>query len=307
MWFKQATVFQFSNTINLKPEEFHAQLQPLAFSPCLPTLPSSLGWIPPVGPEGASLVHAANGYWMLCLQFEEKILPATVIRQAVLEKVKEIEEKEDRVVRAKEKQSLKDEMTQTLLPKAFTKKSIVYGFIDVEKQRLIIDSNTPAKVERFTSFLKRAITPNTLKPIEVKKPTAVMTHWLKNDGPPRDFEIGQAAVLQDPQQYRRVIRCQHQNLMATGIQSLLEEGCEITQLALDWKEQLQFTLTSDFSLRSIRFQDAVIALSKDDYSETPEQRFDTDFVIMTEVISNLLNALLAEFVTADTESEALAA
>lgn len=308
MWFKQATLYDISSPLNLTPEAFHAQLAPLAFSPCLPSLPSAIGWIQPMGSEHAPLVHAANGYWMICLQFEEKILPATVVRQAVIEKVKEIEAKENRVVRAKEKQSLKDEMTQTLLPKAFTKKSSVYGFIDTKQQRLIIDSSTPAKIERFTAFLKRAISPITLKPIEVKKPAYVMTHWLKHDGPPRDFEIGQAAVLQDPQQYRRVIRCQNQNLLATGIQSLLAEGCEITQLALAWKEQVQFSLTSDFSLRGIRFQEAIVALSQDDHSETAEQRFDADFVIMTEVLSHLCDALLTEFeVSEKSENELVAA
>lgn len=295
MWFKQASLFEFSHPIKYSVAEFQALLTPLSFSPCLPTLPSSIGWIAPIG---ESLVHAANGYWMICLQIEEKILPAAVVRQAVTDKVKEIEAKEDRVVRGKEKQSIKDEITQTLLPQAFTKKSIVHGFIHLDSGRLMIDSNTPARIERFTAFLKRAIAPNTLKPVDLKKPAAIMTGWLKHDGPPRDFEIGQAAVLQDPQQFRRVIRCQQQNLLATGIQSLIEEGCEITQLSLSWKDQLQFTLTADFSLKSIKFQDAVIALSKDDYTETAEQRFDTDFVIMTEVISQLFEALLGEFAEA---------
>ena len=298
MWFKQATFFELSGAMSNSVEDFNTQLQPLIFTPCLPTLPSSVGWVPPVGnSDDAPLVHAANGYWMICLQFDEKILPAAVVRQAVDDKVKEIERNEGRIVRGKEKQSFKEEITHTLLPKAFTKKSRAYGFIDTKNRRVIIDSSTPAKIERFTSFFKRAVAPVTLKPVDVKKPTTVMTQWLQQDGPPRDFTVGQAAVLQDPQQFRRVIRCQHQNLLATGIQSLLEEGCEITQLALAWKEQLQFSLASDFSLRAIKFQDAVIALSKDDYTETPEQRFDTDFLIMTEVISQLVDALLMEFAT----------
>lgn len=307
MWFKQATLFQLAGGMMGSPEELNAQLQPLAFSPCLPSLPASLGWVAPIGHEGAPLVHAANGYWMICLQFEDKILPAPVIKQAVAEKVKEIESKEGRPVRAKEKQSIKEEMTQTLLPRAFTKISRVYGYIDTKHQSVVIDSNTPAKIERFTAFLKRAITPMTLKAVEVKKPTQVMTRWLKDEAPPSEFSVGQAAVLQDPQQFRRMIRCSHQNLLATGIQSLMQEGCEITQLALDWKEQVQFTLTADFSLRGIRFHDAVIELSKDDHTETAEQRFDTDFVIMTEVLSHLFHALLAEFAEQTETVEAVAA
>ena len=102
-------------------------------------------------------------------------------------------------------------------------------------------------------------------------------------------------MLQDPQQQRRVIRCQHQDLLANAIQSLLKDGCEIAQLGLTWKEQLQFVLTSDFSLKSIQFQEAVIALSKSDYTETPQQRFDADFVIMTEVLTQLIDELYATF------------
>lgn len=296
MWFKQASVYELSKTMQ-NPDELMRQLQPLSFTPCLPSLPLSLGWIPPVGTDPNYLVHAANGFWMICMQFEEKILPAGVVREAVYDKIKEIEAKENRVVRANEKQSLKEECVQTLLPKAFTKKSTVYGFIDIQKKRLIIDSTTPVKLERFVAFLKRAITPIQIDPVDTQKPASIMTKWLKFESPSRDFTVGQAAVLQDPQQFRRVIRCAYQNLTATGIQSLLNEGCEVTQLALAWKDQLQFNLTASFALKNIKFEDAVVALSKDDYTETAEQRFDADFVIMTEVLSQLINELMHLFTT----------
>ncbi|OGT43739.1 MAG: recombination-associated protein RdgC [Gammaproteobacteria bacterium RIFCSPHIGHO2_12_FULL_40_19] len=292
MWFKQASIFQLSRALKMDQSSLSEALAPLSFSPCLPSIPSSMGWVSPIDQIDGPLVYGSKRYWMICLQFEEKLLPAAVIRQALDEKVFDIEQKEVRVVRTKEKQSLKDEITQTLLPKAFTKKSRVHGFIDLEHQWLILNSTTPAKVERFMAFLKRAVTTVNFKSPDIKKPTAVMTRWLK-ERLPDEFGIGQSGVLQDPQQHRRVIRCQHQDLLATAIQALLKDGCEIAQLALTWKEQLQFVLTSDFSLKSIQFQEAVIALSKSDYTETPEQRFDADFVIMTEVLTQLVDALYA--------------
>ena len=294
MWFKQASIFQLSRPLKMDQAQLCEALAPLSFSPCLPSLPSSMGCVSPLDQNNGPFVYGSKRYWMICLQFEEKLLPASVIRQALDEKVSDIEEKEARVVRGKEKQSLKDEITQTLLPKAFTKKSRIHGFIDLENQWLIINSNMPAKVERFMAFLKRAITTVDFKSPDIKKPTAVMTHWIKEKLPDA-FDIGQSGVLQDPQQQRRVIRCQHQDLLATAIQALLKDGCEIAQLALTWKEQLQFVLTSDFSLKSIQFKDAVSALSKSDYTETPEQRFDADFVIMTEVLTQLIDALYATF------------
>lgn len=294
MWFKQASIFQFTRPLKMDQQALCEALSPLSFTPCLPSLPSSMGWVSPIEHVDGPLVYGNKRYWMICLQFEEKLLPASVIRQAMEEKIVEIEQKESRVVRGKEKQSLKDEITQTLLPKAFTKKSRIHGYIDLDKQWLILNSNTPAKVERFIAFLKRAITTTDLKSPDTKKPAAIMTHWLKENAPD-EFGIGQSGVLQDAQQQRRVIRCQHQDLSATAILSLLKEGCEAVQLALTWKDQLQFVLASDFSLKSIQFQEAVIALSKSDYTETPQQRFDADFMIMTEILTNMIDDLYALF------------
>lgn len=294
MWFKQASLFQFTRHIKLTQEQFSAALEPLVFTPCLPSLPASVGWISPLAQIDGPLVYGNKRFWAICFQFEEKILPTSVIRQALNEKVEEIEKKESRPVKSKEKLSLKDEITLNLLPKAFTKKSKVFAYFDWQNQWLIIDSNTPAKVERLISFLKRAVPDLDLKSPDVKKPTAVMTNWLKHPQS-NGFDIGQSGVLQDPQQQRRVIRCQNQDLFAHSIQSLLKDGCEIAQLSLSWKDQINFVLTGEFTLRSIQFKEAVLNLSKADYTETPQQRFDADFMIMTELFTHLIADLMMEF------------
>ncbi len=294
MWFKQASFFELSKSFSSNQQALSDALAPLSFTPCLPSLPSSIGWVSPVGQSEEQLVYGSKRFWMICLQFEEKLLPASVIRQSLAEKIEQIEKQESRVVRGKEKQSLKDEITQTLLPKAFTKKMQIHAYIDIERRLLIVNSNSAAKVERFVAFFKRAIAPATLSAIEVKKPSAIMTNWLKESAP-NDFSIGQSGVLQDPQQQRRMIRCQHQDLLALGVQTFLKEGCEVAQLALHWKDQLQFILSADFSLKRIQFQEAVLALSKADYTETPQQQFDADFVIMTEIMSQMIDDLFAEF------------
>jgi len=294
MWFKQASLFQFTKSLKMNQAELSSALSPLSFTPCLPSLPSSMGWVSPIDQNDSQLVYGSKKYWMICLQLEEKLLPAGVIRQALDEKIEEIEKKESRAVRGKEKQSLKDEITQTLLPKAFTQKTRIHAMIDLDRQYLIINSNNAKKVERFVAFFKRAIAPIDLKSPDIKKPTIVMTQWVKENAP-EGFTIGQSCVMQDPQQERRVIRCQHQDLLANAIQSLMKDGCDISQLSLSWKDQLQFVLTPDFSIKSIQFQNAVIELSKADYTETPQQRFDADFVIMTEILTLLMDDLLSEF------------
>ena len=294
MWFKQASFFKLSRSFSSNQQALSDALAPLSFTPCLPSLPSSIGWVSPLGQSEEQLVYGSKRFWMICLQFEEKLLPASVIQQSLSEKIEEIEKKESRQVRGKEKQSFKDEITQTLLPKAFTKKTQIYAYIDIERHLLMINSNSAAKVERFVAFFKRAIAPATLSAVDVKKPAAVMTNWLKQDAPDH-FSIGQSCLLKDAQQERRMIRCQHQDLFAQSMQAFLKEGCEVSELALQWKDQLQFVLSADFSLKRMQFQEAVLALSKADYTETVQQRFDADFVIMTEIMSHMLDDLFAEF------------
>lgn len=292
MWFKQVSLFQFSKPFSISASELESLLKPLAFTPCLPSFASSIGWTSPLGNENKQLVYGTKRFLLIALQFEEKILPATVVRQAVLEKIAEIEEREARKVRGKEKESIKDEIIQTLLPRAFSKKSVVMAYLDLDKQLVVINSSTPSRVERFIAFFKRAIAPADLHAIEVKKPVDLMTDWLKGEALPRHFEIGQTCVLRDPQQETRMIRCQNQNLFAANIQAFLKENCEALSLGLIWKEQVKVTLTSGFALRGIKFQEEVLSLAESDYTETTEQRFDADFVLMTELLSQLLADLL---------------
>lgn len=293
MWFKQLSLFQFAKPFSTTVAELESLLKPLVFTPCLPSFASSIGWTSPLGNANETLVYGTKRFLLIALQFEEKILPATVVRQAVIDKIAEIEAKEDRKVRAKEKESIKDEITQTLLPRAFSKKSVVMAYLDLEKQLVVVNSTSASRVERFIAFFKRAIAPADLHALEVKKPVDLMTDWLKGEALPSNMEIGQACVLRDPQQEARMIRCQNQNLFAANMQAFLKEACEVLSLSLIWKEHVKFTLTSQFALRGIKFQEEVLSLAESDYTETAEQRFDADFVLMTEMLSQLLDDLLA--------------
>lgn len=294
MWFKQVQLFQLTSPIDYSPEKLIEKLEPLAFSPCLPSFPSSAGWVSPFEEDNAPLVHTVNGYIMLCLQIEEKILPASVIRQALKDKVKKIQTEEDRRVRQKEKLSLKDEIVCTLLPRAFTKMTRIYAYIDIRNNWLVLNTTHGAKAEQFLSLFKKSISEG-VATFDIKKPSSVITYWLKNQNYPKDFSIEKACVLQDPNQQNRIIRCQHQNLFANAIQSLIKEGCEVKQLAICWQDRVNFVLAEDFSLRSIKFEEDVISQANEIDTETKQQEFDANFFIMTETLHMLLKDLLDIF------------
>ena len=310
MWFKQILLFQLSEKIAYSPETVVNQLESLAFTPCLPSLPSCAGWVPPLpDDEHAPLVMAGNGNILLCLQIEEKILPGMVVRQALDEKIKMIQTRDDRKIRSKEKLSLKDEIIMTLLPRAFSKLTRVYAYIDTKNNLLVLGTANTGKAEQFLAHFKRSVSEG-VKPYEINKPGPVLTHWLKNKSNPVEFSIEKSCTLQDPQQQNRIVRCQQQDLFTSGIQTILKEGCEVKQLALCWHDRINFTLADDFSIRGIQYQEEIIAAANDIDSETKQQQFGADFFIMTETLSGLFEDLMKVFAKEGaeaTEEEATAA
>ena len=114
MWFKNLRAYRLTNPFDLSPEQLGEQLEAHAFQPCAKSQALSLGWVPPVGGESTELVHAAAGRLLVKLKREEKLLPSTVVREQLEEKVALIEEQEGRKVYRKERLNLKDEIIQDL-------------------------------------------------------------------------------------------------------------------------------------------------------------------------------------------------
>lgn len=294
MWFKQIQIFQLNFSIQFSPNALAEKLEPLAFNPCMPSMPSSMGWVSPLDEEHAPLSRGLNGCMMFCLQIEEKILPASVVTQTLKEKIKQIEQAEARKVRQKEKLSFKDEVTITLLPRAFSKYTRIYAYIDTRNNWLILNSTSPAKTELFISMFKKSLGDGICS-VDVIKPSSIFTQWLKDKNYPQEFSIEKSCVLQDPDQQNRMIRCQQQDLFAPSIQSLVKDGCEAIQIALCWQDKINFVIAADFALRSIRLSDDDIAEIQDEM-ETKDQKFDADFIMMTEMYAGLINDLLNVFV-----------
>jgi recombination associated protein RdgC len=316
MWFKQIKLFQLNEPINKL--DLLSSLKKLKFRPCLPNLPVSMGWVSPTEDAAETieitdeedreikekdeiiqinlpLMHEANGYLMLCLQTEEKILPATVVRNKVKERIKEIQANENRKVSGKEKQALREDIYHGLIPQAFAKLSKTYAYIDIKNNQLILNTITEKKSELFISFLKKTLRNIEIKSLETKNISKTMTHWLQNNKCPQSLTIENCCVLQDPSKQGRIIRCQQQDLYAPSIQTLLKEGCEINQMQFTWNDQLTFTLKDDFTFRSLKYQDAVIELANEAATETKLERFNVDFLIMSETTNKLITELLDVF------------
>lgn len=293
MWFKQVQIFQLTSPIKYTAMGLHERLLPFAYTPCSPSMAQTSGWVSPVDEPDAPLSRGLNGCFLIQLQIEEKILPASVVNHALKEKVKQIAASEGRKPGKSEKARLKDETTHTLLLRAFSKFTQIAAYIDTRHQWLVVNCASASRTETFLTMFKKAFGDGIASP-EFIKPSSLTTQWLKDEKYPQTLSIEKACVLQDPNIQHRVIRCQEQNLFSPSIQGLVKEGCQAIQIQLCWQDRLRFTIADDFVLRGLRIaEEDTIELN--DQLETKQEKFDADLLIMSELHAGLFKDLLEIF------------
>ncbi|MDE9448641.1 recombination-associated protein RdgC, partial [Xenorhabdus bovienii] len=87
--------------------------------------------VSPMGSHGEALTHASGNQILICARKEEKMLPSPVIKQELQSKITRLEGEQHRKLKKTEKDSLKDEVIHTLLPRAFSRFSQTYIWIDI--------------------------------------------------------------------------------------------------------------------------------------------------------------------------------
>jgi recombination associated protein RdgC len=295
MWFKNLTVFRLVEPFSLTAEELAARLEQRAFQPCPSHQPSTAGWVPPLGRKGRDRVHAAAGRLMVCLRIEEKLLPSIVVNQAVAERVALIEDQQQRPVRRREKQELRDQLVQELLPRALTRSRLGYAYLDPAAGWMVIDSASPHAVEDITGTLRETLDSLPVAPPRVKQSVAaVMTAWLTEGQAPAEFALGDVCELREGGDAGGVVRCRGQDLTGDEIRTHLEAGKQVTRLGLIWNGRVAFVLDESLVVRRLQFLD-VVRESLRDVAEAPEALFDAEFALMAGELALLLPRLLEVF------------
>ena len=192
MWFKQIQVFQVTGSMPRNEDVLEEQLEKLAFSHCGPHTPFTAGWIAPIEEDDEVFVHSYKNYRLFCLQIEEKVLPAYVIRQELKARIKEIESTQSRKVSHKEKYAIKDDIYKMLLPQAFSRITKVYAYFDTSSKRLILNTTNDKKIEVFTTMLQKTIDGIALGSLPLKNLHTIMTNWILRDNCPKLFSVEDA-------------------------------------------------------------------------------------------------------------------
>ena len=305
MWFKNLVVYRLGAGWSRKAEDFEARLARQPLRKCGGFEMETRGWACPRH-EGQYL-HTQNRQWLIALGFEQKLLPATVIRQAAEERIAERESMLGNPLGRKQKRDIRDQVEAELLPRAFSKRAKTYAWLDLANGWLVVDAAGEPKAELFMEMLRKTEDDLPLARLETQmSPATAMSRWLLQgevDGP---FTIDQDLELRAADASKATVRYARHTLEGKEIRDHIAAGKHPVRLGLTWNERISFVLTEELHVKRISFLDILKRESGDEEVEDDEERFEIDFALMTGELSRLL-ADLAKALGGEKSADARAA
>lgn len=250
MWFKQCQAYRLPETPDAAV--LAAALDEHRFAP-----PCGLDWftdgfaVPQ--PFGDELVFAADKTLGISLKREERVLPGAVIKTVLDEKIAKIEAEEARKVGRKERQELKEQIIDELLPRAFTRASrtdavLVGGYLLINQ--------TGNKAENLLSHLREALGGLRALPTFTRRSASeLMTQWLLRGEADGQFELDDYVALVGAGDMAPEVRIKREDVTAEEVVQHVKCGKRVVELGLVWRESVVLVLTQDLTLKRIRYLD----------------------------------------------------
>jgi len=290
MWFKNLQIYRLPAPWAISADQLETYLAPQSFAACPSLEMQSQGWVSPRNNE--RLVHVVNRQFLLQLNTEKKLLPSTVINQVTKARATELEEQQGFPPGRKQTKELKEQVTDELLPRAFSVMRSTSVWIDPVNGWLIVDAGSSGKAEEVLKLLLKAIPKFPLETLRtVESPMSAMTNWLASDEAPSGFTVDQDTELRASGDSKATVRFVRHTLDPDDVRRHIESGKQCTRLALTWNDRISFVLTENLSIKRIAALD-VLKEDSDVTLKNDDERFDGDFMLMTGEVSKMLSDLI---------------
>lgn len=291
MWFKNLQIYRLPAPWAITLTELDDQLARRRFLPCGSQEGESRGWIAPLGGDGP-LVHSIGGQWLIALGIEQRLLPASVVRQVADERAEEIAAQQGYKLGRKQMKDLREAVQQELMPRAFTRRRKMYAWIDPEGGWLGIDAPSQTRAEDLLEVLRQTLDTLPLALVRTERsPVAAMADWLAGGEAPGNFTIDQDCELRSVADEKAAVRYVRHALDGDDVRAHLVGGKLPTRLALTFDDRVSFVLTEKTEIKRLDFLD-VVKEQIDDKETDAQALFDAGFALMTGELRLLLPALV---------------
>lgn len=290
MWFRNLIVFRLPAPWAQTADALEAQLARRVLSPCGASDREALGWLE--ARKGRGLVHAVGGQWLLHLGQEQKLLPASVVKQFVQDRAAVHEEQQGFPPGRRQLRELKERVTEELLPRAFVRRRSQWAWIDPQGGWLVVDAASDGRAEAMVEILRDTLGELPLRRLDTERsPGSAMTEWLLGGEGPAGFTIDRELELRAPDEEKATVRYVRHALEGDEIGTHISAGKRATRLALTWRDRISFVLTEHGHIKRLSFLD-VVREQLDAGHGDAEAEFDAGFALMTGELRELLPAIV---------------
>lgn len=291
MWFRNLQIFRLTSAWDYSTEQLTEALNKGQFIGCGATDRAARGWVPPRGNDG-EMVFVVERQQLICLGIEQKLLPASVVRQYADAKLQQIEAAQGYKPGRKQAREVRDQVELELLPRAFAKRGLTYIWIDPVNRWLLVDASSSARADEVIEQLKTSLNDLPLSLLKTQlAPGTAMTQWLASGEGFGSFTIDRDCELQASVEERAAVRYVRHNLDSDEVRGHIAQGKTATRLALTWNDRVSFVLTEQLQIKRLAFLD-ILKEDAERQSENADDLFAANFSLMSGELAQLLTYLV---------------
>lgn len=291
MWFKNVRVYKLSAPLTTDLSVLENALSEFKFTPCTGQEALRTGFSFPLHPSIKNYCHQQQQRWFFAVKKQEKVLPAAVVNEELQPKIEAAEQEQGRSLSRKEKQALKEDLIQSLLPRAFSRSQLTQGYYDAEHQWLVINTSSASKAEDILALLRKALGSLPALPwLDNHRLNSHLQLWLKSEALPGNFQPGSEVELKAPDEEGAKVRFSNHLLSAEEVQTHLQDKL-VTRINLQQVDGMGLTITDDAGVKQLGYPDSLTEQNDELGWEDLIARLDADLLLMADSLNNALLAI----------------
>lgn len=288
--FKNAIAYIVTPGFRIDPD----LLARLPARPCRPNEGRTMGFTAPCDHSTAELAHHVAGHTLICLETEDRLLPASVVADEVEQRAIDLEKSQGYKPGRKQMAEIKERVTEELLPKAFTQKRRTMAVF--AGQFFIVDTSSPARADMVIGALRIVLDTLPFATINTeKKISGAMIQWLLGETP-YGLTVDDFVELEKSDPGKPAIAYRRTTLDESDMRRRISDSYVPRKIGITLGERLSFKVDDSLHLKQLAALDLMKAdqtkQAKD--AECAAQVFDADIALMAGELLASYNFLINE-------------
>lgn len=290
MWFHDLSLLRLPADATIDPAELESALSQHPLRSPGPLEFETRGFVSPFSRDDAAFTLGSQGAVLFCLGEESRLLPASVLSDAIAERIAEHQANTGRKPGKRLRNEFREAALAELLPRAFIKRARTSAYLSAPF--LVVDTASDSAAEAVATALRDALGSFPARPLACEaSATLLMSEWLIAGQLPSGFEFGDECELKDPSDQAMVARFRNHDLTTDEIREHARCGKQVTQLGLIFDGRIGFVLDAKLKLRRLRFLDIVADQLDAQDGADADSILDAEFALMSLELRRLIARL----------------